>query len=68
MLCPSCYQKGGQLGESEMVFGEIEKAKWRQMDQAIHERIKERVRIYSCRDMTQKELRDLVPSLQGEAA
>lgn len=68
MLCPSCHQKGSHLGECEVMFDKTELAKWARMDQMIHNRIEEGVRIYSCRDMTQEELRSLVPSLQGEAA
>ena len=63
MLCPNCYQRGNHLGESEIVFERAEREHWQRMEQTVHARIEARVRIYSCQDMTQEELRALVPSL-----
>ena len=63
MLCPNCYQRGNHLGESEIVFERVEIEHWQRMEQTVLARIEARVRTYSCRDMTQEELRALVPSL-----
>ena len=68
MLCPSCYQKGSHLGEPEVSFDEAERAHWRRMEQALHRRIEEKVRTYNSKDMSQEELRALVPSMHEEAA
>ena len=68
MLCSNCHQKGMHLGETEVSFDETERAHWEKMERELHGRIQERVRIYSTQDMTQEELRALVPSLQEEAA
>jgi hypothetical protein len=38
------------------------------MEQALHRRIEEKVRIYSSKDVSQEELRALVPSMHEEAA
>jgi hypothetical protein len=68
MLCYNCHQKGKHLGEPEVSFGEAERAHWKRMERELHGRIEERIRIYSAQDLTQEELRALVPSLQEEAA
>jgi len=68
MLCPSCYQKGRHLGEPEASFDEAERAHWSRMDQALHRRIEQKVRIYSSEDMSQESLRALVPSMHEKAA
>ena len=68
MLCSNCHQKGKHLGEFEVSFGEAERAHWERMERELHGRIEGRIRIYSTQDMTQEELRALVPSLQEEAA
>ena len=68
MLCSSCHQRGNHLAESELSFGEAERAHWERMERELHGRIEERIRIYSSQDMSQEELRSLVPSLQEEAA
>jgi len=68
MLCFSCHQKGNHLGEPEVSFGEAERAHLARMERELHRRIQGRVRVYSSQDMTQGELRSLVPSLQEEAA
>jgi hypothetical protein len=38
------------------------------MERKIHRRIAEGIRIYNSQDMSQEELRTLVPSLQDKAA
>ena len=68
MLCSHCHKKGTHLGEPDVSFGEAERAHWERMERELHGRIEERIRIYSTQDMTQEELRSLVPSLQEEAA
>ena len=68
MLCSNCHKKGKHLGEPEVSFGEAERAHWERMERALHGRIEGRIRIYSTQEMTQEELRALVPSLQEEAA
>jgi len=40
----------------------------RRMEQALRRRIEEKVRIYSSKDMSQEELRALVPSMHKETA
>jgi predicted dithiol-disulfide oxidoreductase (DUF899 family) len=68
MLCFNCHQKGNHLGEPEVSFDETERAHLNRMEREFHRRIQWRVRVYSSQDMTQEELRSLVPSLQKEAA
>lgn len=68
MLCSSCYQRGNHLGEPEVSLNETEIVHWRRMEQALHRRIEEKVRIYSSKDMSQEELRALVPSMHKETA
>ena len=68
MLCPSCYQRGNHLGETEVSFNDKERAHWEWMEYALLKRIEEQVKVYSSQNMTQEELRSLVPSLQEEAA
>jgi hypothetical protein len=68
MLCPSCYQRGNHLGETEGSFSDTERAHWEWMEYALLRRIEEQVKVYSAQNMTQEELRMLVPSLQEEAA
>jgi hypothetical protein len=38
------------------------------VERELHRRIEERIRIYSSQEMSQEELRSLVPSLQDKAA
>ena len=68
MLCPSCYQRGSHLGETEVSFSDEERAHWEWMQYALLRRIEEKVKIYSSQNMTQEELRSLVPSFKEEAA
>ena len=68
MLCPSCYKKGNHLGETEVYLNATERAHWEWMQDALLRRIEEQVKVYSYQNMTQEELRSLVPSLQEEAA
>ena len=68
MLCPSCYQRGNHLGETEVSFSDEERAHWEWMQYALLRRIEEQVKVYSSQNMTQEELRSLVPSLEEEAA
>ena len=68
MLCPSCYKKGNHLGETGVPFDDKERAHWEWMQYALLRRIEEQIKVYSYQNMTQEELRSLVPSLQEEAA
>lgn len=68
MLCPNCYQRGNHLGETEVSFSDEEREHWEWMQYALLRRIEEQVKVYSAQNMTQEELRSLVPSLQEEAA
>jgi ribosomal protein L24E len=68
MLCSNCHQRGNHLAESELSFGETERAHWERMERELHGRVEGRIRIYSSQEMSQEELRSLVPSLQEEAA
>jgi hypothetical protein len=49
-------------------FSDAERAHWEWVQKALLRRIGEQVRVYSYQNMTQEELRALVPSLKGEAA
>ncbi|NIQ89595.1 MAG: hypothetical protein GWN93_11305 [Deltaproteobacteria bacterium] len=51
-----------------MSFSDEERAHWEWMQYALLRRIEEQVKVYSAQNMTQEELRSLVPSLQEEAA
>jgi len=68
MLCSHCHQKGNHLGEPEVSFGKSENLHWQSMERKLQGQIKGRIRIYSSQDMTQEELRALVPSLRNKAA
>jgi len=68
MLCSTCHEEGNNLARPEVSFDEVERAHWEKMERKIHRRIAERIRIYNSQDMSQEELRTLVPSLQEEAA
>jgi hypothetical protein len=68
MLCPGCYQRGNHLGETEVSFSDEERAHWEWMQYALLRRIEEQVKVYRSQNMTQEELRSLVPSLREEAA
>jgi hypothetical protein len=68
MLCSSCHKEGNYLPEPEVSFDEKERAHWETMERKIHRRIAEGIRIYNSQDMSQEELRTLVPSLQDKAA
>jgi len=68
MLCSTCHEEGNYLAEPEVSFDEAERAHWEKMERKLYRRIAERTRIYNSQDMSQEELRTLVPSLQEEAA
>ena len=68
MLCSACHKRGNHVEESEVSLDEAERAHWDRLERELHGRIEGNVRIYSSQDMTQEELRALVPSLQEEAA
>jgi hypothetical protein len=68
MLCSTCHERGNHLAEPEASLDEAERAHWERMVRELHGRIEGNVRIYSSQDMTQEELRSLVPSLQDKAA
>ena len=61
-------RKGNHLAEPETSFNQAERAHWERLVRELHGRIEGNVRIYSSKDMTQEELRSLVPSLQDKAA
>lgn len=56
------------MAESEASFDEAEREHWERLERALCGRIEENIRIYSSQDMTQEELRSLVPSLHEKAA
>jgi hypothetical protein len=67
LLCEQCYHHGDNIGESDVaIFYTENRANWEEREQRILERIRGKVRVYSSRDMTQEELRDLVPSLRDK--
>lgn len=68
LLCPSCYQKESHLGEPDICFSETEIAHWERMEQSLLKEIESEVLVYSAQEMTQEELRSLVPSLEDERA
>jgi len=68
MLCADCHEEGNHIAEPEVSFNEAERAHWERLVRELHGRIEEKIRIYSSQDMTQEELRSLVPSLQDKAA
>ena len=68
MLCSSCHKRKNQLAESEASSDEAKRAHWERLERELHGRIEGNVRIYSSEDMTQEELRSLVPSLMSKAA
>jgi protein-arginine kinase activator protein McsA len=68
MLCTDCYQRGNHLTEPEISFHDAETLHWERMERELQRRIEEKVRIYNSKDMTQEELRALVPSLHEKAA
>ena len=68
MLCATCHEEGNHLAESEAFFDEAERAHWERLERELHGRIEGNVRIYSSQDMSQEELRSLVPSLRDKAA
>jgi len=67
MLCLHCYHNEANLGERIAWLNATMRAAWEQREEAIRLRILEKVRVYSAQDMTQQELRALVPSLQEGA-
>jgi hypothetical protein len=60
--------KGNHPAKPEASFNEAERAHWERQVRELRGRIEGNVRIYSSKDMTQEELRSLVPSLQDKAA
>ena len=62
------FRKLTNRAESEASLGEAERAHWERLERELHGRIEGNIRIYSSQDMTQEELRSLVPSLQDKAA
>ena len=68
MLCSTCHEQGDHLAEFEVSFDEAERVHWERLERELHGRIEGNIRIYSSEDMTQEELRSLVPSLQEKAA
>ena len=68
MLCFTCHEEGNHLAEPEASLEEAERAHWERLELELRGRIEGNMRIYSSQDMTQEELRSLVPSLQDRAA
>ena len=67
MLCLRCYQNDANLGERGW-FSFSDQTNWQGREQAIRMQIENKVRVYSAQELTQEELRALVPSLQEEVA
>ena len=55
-------------GKAWLIGQENQMKTRRRMEQALRRRIEEKVRIYSSKDMSQEELRALVPSMHKETA
>ena len=69
MLCLDCYHNEANIGEpAAFLLDAIGRTVWEQRERAIKLRIEEKVRVYSAQEMTQEELRALVPSLREEVA
>jgi hypothetical protein len=69
MLCLECYHNEPNIGERVVfLLDAAKRADWERREQAIVMRIKQKVRVYSALDMTQEDLRALVPSLREESA
>ena len=67
MLCLDCYNNETNIGERVAFLLDAKgRAVWEEREQAIRLRIREKVIVYSAQDMTQEELRALVPSQQEE--
>ena len=65
MLCLECYYGADTLGESYPIFDETDNRHLEYRQQVLRKGLEEKVRVYSTKDMTQEELKLLVPSLQG---
>jgi hypothetical protein len=68
MLCSTCHEEGNHLADPEASLEEAERAHWERLELELRGRIEGNIRIFSSQDMTQEELRSLVPSLQDRAA
>jgi hypothetical protein len=68
MLCWTCYQNADNLGETDLCFDKTEMAQWQRQDQELLKRIEQKVRVFKAPDMTQQELRDLVPSKRSRSS
>ncbi|UCG11062.1 MAG: hypothetical protein JSU72_10870 [Deltaproteobacteria bacterium] len=68
MLCLMCFHRGDNLKEPGMWFDVEDNVQWERGKQGVIRRLEEQVLVYSSEDMTQEELRALVPSLQMKVA
>ena len=67
LLCKQCYRQGENIGEQDVtIFHTEHRENWEEEERTILEGIREKVRVFSSRDMTQEELRELVPSLRDK--
>ena len=67
LLCKECFHNGDSLTEPIARFGESDNLRLEQGSEAARLRLAAKVRVYSARNMTQEELRSLVPSLREKA-
>ena len=67
LLCLNCYERGDNFAEPDTSFDEAETAHWERAEKSLLKRITEQVRVFRAEDMSQEELRALVPSLENEA-
>jgi len=64
MLCLNCYLRADTFGEANICFTGRDKARWQRKERALIKRIEGQIRVFSSKNMTQAELRALVPSIQ----
>ena len=63
-----CFQNGESLAEPIGCFNESDNLRLKQGSEAARLRLEAQVRVYSAKEMTQEELRSLVPSLREQNA
>lgn len=66
LLCMECFHNGDSLREPVDRFNESENGRLERGSEAARLRLESQVRVYSAKDMTQEELRSLVPSLREQ--
>jgi ribosomal protein L24E len=64
MLCLNCYLRADTFGETVICFTNREKGNWQRKERELINRLEGHIRVFSSKNMTQAELRALVPSIQ----